>query len=219
MDDCIVQRIKKIMDFYKLNQTSFSERVGLKQSNLSKILSGERTCGDAVINKISMSFDIRKEWLLTGEGEMLKDSQINVTVSEKPTASLPLIPIDAVAGFPGEDKNGIAIEQCECYCVPEFADKGAQFLIRVSGSSMYPKYSNGDILACRKIESITFFQWGKVYVMDTCQGALVKRIFEDKDDKDNVICHSDNHDNYPDFKLPKSEIRSLSIVLGVIRME
>ena len=150
---------------------------------------------------------------------MLKDSQSNVTVSEKPTASLPLIPIDAVAGFPGDDDTGVKLVDCEQYHVPEFVAKGAQFLIRVSGSSMYPKYSNGDILACRKIDSVTFFQWGKVYVMDTCQGALVKRIFEDKDDKDNVICHSDNHDNYPDFKLPKSEIRSLSIVLGVIRME
>lgn len=134
-------------------------------------------------------------------------------------ASLPLIPIDAVAGFPVSDNAGILFQDCECYNVPEFVSKGAQFLIRVSGSSMYPKYSNGDLLACKKIDEITFFQWGKVYVLDTRQGALVKRIFEDKDNEDNIICHSDNHDNYPDFKLPKVEIRSLSIVIGVIRLD
>ena len=213
----VKDRIMLFISQSGLTKSVFERKSGLSNGYLNQLRNTPKE--DKISNILKAYPEINRVWLLTGEGEMLKDSQINVTVSEKPTASLPLIPIDAVAGFPGEDKNGIAIEQCECYCVPEFADKGAQFLIRVSGSSMYPKYSNGDILACRKIESITFFQWGKVYVMDTCQGALVKRIFEDKDNKDNVICHSDNHDNYPDFKLPKSEIRSLSIVLGVIRME
>jgi phage repressor protein C with HTH and peptisase S24 domain len=96
---------------------------------------------------------------------------------------------------------------------------GCEFVIRVSGSSMYPKYSNGDLLACKKIPAITFFQWGKVYVLDTVQGALVKRLFEDKENSDNIICQSDNKENYPAFSLPKNEIRSLSIVLGVIRMD
>lgn len=217
METTVKERLIEYLKCKGISKTEFGERIGVSNAYVTSI---RKSIQPDKLQAIALNYpDLNTSWLLTGEGEMLKDSQINVTVSEKPTASLPLIPIDAVAGFPGEDKNGIAIEQCECYCVPEFADKGAQFLIRVSGSSMYPKYSNGDILACRKIESITFFQWGKVYVMDTCQGALVKRIFEDKDDKDNVICHSDNHDNYPDFKLPKSEIRSLSIVLGVIRME
>ena len=136
-----------------------------------------------------------------------------------PPSGLPLITVDAIAGFPSDNDTGVLVHDCDTYNIPEFAAKGAQYLIRVSGSSMYPKYSNGDILACRKVESVTFFQWGKVYVLDTCQGALVKRLYEDKTNADNVICHSDNSDNYPDFTLPKSEIRTLSIVVGVIRME
>lgn len=135
------------------------------------------------------------------------------------TDILPLIQIDAVAGFPTTQMDGVLFADCEHYNVPEFVAKGAQYLIRVSGSSMYPKYSNGDILACRKIEEITFFQWGKVYVLDTNQGALVKRLFEDVNNPDNIICHSDNSENYPNFSIPKSEIRSLSIVIGVIRLD
>lgn len=97
-------------------------------------------------------------------------------------------------------------------------ERGVEFMIRVSGSSMYPKYANGDILACKKIHEILFIQWGKVHVIESAsQGALVKRIFEH--DTDTIRCVSDNKENYPAFLMPKSDIRSLSIVLGVIRLE
>lgn len=138
--------------------------------------------------------------------------------SEKQGYTLPLVPINAVAGFNGIDEAGVVLEECPQYVVPEFRDARAEFLIRVSGSSMYPKYSSGDILACRKIREVTFFQWGKVYVIDSQQGAMVKRLFEVEGCDDFVLCKSDN-ENYPPFKLPKDEIRSLSIVVGVIRME
>jgi len=133
--------------------------------------------------------------------------------------SLPLIPLDAVAGLPGDDNDGVNFDGCEQYNVPEFSAKGAQYLIRVSGTSMLPKYNNGDLLACRRIDEITFFQWGKVYVMDTRQGMLVKKVFPDKDNTDNILCVSENKEDFPPFPLPKEEIRSLSIVVGVIGVE
>ena len=122
-----------------------------------------------------------------------------------------------MAGYNGQDMPGVALSECPMYCVPEFVSAGAQFLIRVSGSSMYPKYNSGDILACRRVPDITFFQWGKVYVIDSCQGAMVKRIFEGQQ-PGTITCKSDNQ-SYPPFTLPTSEIRSLSIVIGVIRLE
>ena len=47
---------------------------------------------------------------------------------------------------------------------------------------------------------------------------MVKRIYQCEDDAACVLCKSDN-DKYPPFTLPKSAIRSLSIVIGVIRLE
>ncbi len=132
--------------------------------------------------------------------------------------TLPLIPIDAVAGYNGLDEPGINLLDCAQYAIPDFQAVHADFLIRVSGSSMYPKYSSGDILACRKVPEVTFIQWGKIYVIDSCQGAMVKRLFRIDDKPDHLLCKSDNP-NYPPFELPKSEIRSLSIVVGAIRLE
>ena len=142
----------------------------------------------------------------------------NEDETEEKAHTLPLIPIDAVAGYNGIDEAGVRISECPKYRIPDFIDAQAEFLIRVSGSSMYPKYSSGDILACRKVQEVTFIQWGKVYVIDSQQGMMVKRLFDDLEHGDCIICKSDN-ENYPPFSLPKSEIRSLSIVVGVIRME
>lgn len=217
MKDTVKERLIEFLKFKGVTKSEFGKRIGVSNAYVTSI---RKSIQPDKIQAIALNYpDLNTSWLLTGEGEMLKESQRNAAVSKKPTGSLPLIPIEAVAGFPGDDDTGVKLVDCEQYHVPEFAAKGAQFLIRVSGSSMYPKYSNGDILACRKIDSVTFFQWGKVYVLDTNQGALVKRLFEDEENQNNVVCHSDNHENYPNFKIPKSEIRSLSIVLGVIRLE
>ena len=131
---------------------------------------------------------------------------------------IPLIPFEALAGFPSTDNIGVAFADCEQYVVPEFMARGADCLVRVSGSSMYPKYSNGDILACRIVRDILFFQWGKVYVIDSSQGLLVKRI-EQSPREDFITLVSDNRERYKPFEIPVSDIRTLAIVIGVIRVE
>ena len=217
------ERLIKFLAYLGIGQTKFEEKVGLSRGFVNNI-------GDSIreknLNKIHTIYpDLNINWLKTGEGEMLKSpchKQEEVLLkldSNEKMFMVPLIPIEAVAGFTGHDNDGIRYEDCEQYVVPEFKKGGVEFLIRVSGSSMYPKYSNGDILACRKITDILFFQWGKVYVIDSSQGQLVKRIYEDEKNPDNIILISDNKEKYPPHPMPKSDIRSLSIVLGVIRME
>ena len=131
---------------------------------------------------------------------------------------IPLIPLDAVAGFPAESGGGVRLEDCERYVIPEFENKGANFLIRVSGDSMVPLYYSGDLLACRKITDIRFFQWGTVYVLETSQGVLVKRVQESVDHADSILCVSENSSVHHPFLLPCDDIRSLSIIVGLVRL-
>lgn len=101
--------------------------------------------------------------------------------------------------------------------VPEF--KKADFLIRVKGSSMYPKYSAGDILACTKMNKIQwgYLQWNKTFVVDSDQGVMVKRILK-AEKKDHWILRSDNKE-YQDIDMPLKAVYSVSMVIGVIRFE
>ena len=126
----------------------------------------------------------------------------------------PLIPINAMAGaFAGEQ---VVLElECERYVVPAFKD--AEFLITVKGSSMIPKYNSGDIVACKRMPLDTFFQWNKVYVLDTEQGPLIKRVKKGSTE-DTLTIFSDNP-SYEPFELPRTKIYHIALVVGVIRLE
>lgn len=218
----ILSRIQEIADKKAITITALETKLGASKGVLSRALRNDTDIQSKWLQIIVENYpDISPSWLLTGEGPMLKadsDNVVKVAKAEPSADGLPLVPIEAVAGFNGDDMPGVRLEDCLRYVVPEFAAAGAEYLIRVSGSSMYPKYSSGDILACRRIPEIDFFQWGKIYVIDSSQGAMVKRIYQCEDDVACVLCKSDN-DKYPPFTLPKSAIRSLSIVIGVIRLE
>lgn len=212
-----------------LTQEMIAEQLNISQSLVNQYLNGKKAFGKKTAKKWADTFGISPSWLLIQEGDMLDKERIDNIVDQTIKDALggyevemkrtfPLIPIEAVAGY-GTDENGVTYEDCEQYAVPDFEAKGMEFLIRVSGSSMFPKYNNGDILACRKIANVVFFQWGRVYVIDSSQGQLVKRIYEDKENSDNIVCKSDNDEKYPPFKMPKNDIRSLSLVLGAIKLD
>ena len=95
----------------------------------------------ANIEKILLHYtDLSSEWLLTGRGRMLKTNDTPVAkATNQPNAGIPLIPLSAMAGAL-TDETSILEYECERYVVPVF--KGADFLIPVKGSSMYPKYSS-----------------------------------------------------------------------------
>jgi SOS-response transcriptional repressor LexA len=215
------ERIKKIIDYSGLSASKFAKAIGCANPDVLYHIQRGRNgiSGDVVEKIVKFKPEINMPWILTGKGDMLKDKSAVAKSDKHPHISegLPLIPFDFMAGY-GEDNAAIMLKDCEYYKIPEFENNGAEFLIRVNGSSMYPKYSSGDMLACKKIHDILFFQWGKVYVIDSSQGQLIKRVFE-HDDPDMILLVSDNSEKYKPFPIPKNDIRSLSIVVGVVRME
>lgn len=214
METTVKERIVSFLKEKGLSQSAFEKSTGLSNgyvNNISKGIGAEK-----LQRIIEMYPELSQTWLLTGEGEMLRTAPDDSAADKQ--KALPLIPFEALAGYLSTDNEGVMVEDCEQYVIPEFDRRGAEFIIRVSGSSMYPKYSNGDLLGCKKVNDVLFFQWGKIYVLDTSQGALVKRVYE-HENKDFVMLVSDNKKVYPPFPIPKSDIRSLSIVVGVIRLE
>lgn len=198
-----------------LTKTDFYKITGLSNGFLDK---GESVTSTNLETILKHFPELSADWLITGSGPMLRSNLPVAQPTTEPGAGIPLIPIEAIAGIPAGENIGIRFIDCAHYVIPEFTNLNVEYMIRVSGSSMYPKYSNGDILACRRIHDVLFFQWGKIYVIDSSQGALVKRVFQDED-PDRILLVSDNKEHYPPFSIPKSDIRSLSIVVGVIRLE
>ena len=214
------KRLIEFLAYLGIGQNKFEKNCGLSIGFI-------RTLKDNVtiktLDKIRAAYpELNTAWLLSGEGEMLNEEYPALVEPKKRTLKgIPLIPVEAMAGYGGGDVQVMDYDIQEDYIItPELDNKGVKYLIRVSGSSMTPKYNNGDLLACRPVTDVSFMQWGKVYVLDTDQGPLVKRLYECKPfDEDFLECHSDNEEKYPPFKIRKTSIRRVAIVVGVLRME
>lgn len=66
------ERIKKIRRELDLTQQEFAERIGIKRNTIANYETGRNDPVDSVISLICREFDVREEWLRTGEGEMFK---------------------------------------------------------------------------------------------------------------------------------------------------
>jgi transcriptional regulator len=71
----INQRIKELRKSLKLNQNEFGDKIGLKNSAISKMEQEGSTVIDQNIRLICDTFHIREEWLRTGEGEMMSNEE------------------------------------------------------------------------------------------------------------------------------------------------
>lgn len=228
----LLQRIQRIADNEGIKITALEKIIGASKGVLSRAISNGTDIQTKWIQLIVENYPhYSADWLLTGRGSMLKtdttplmsdqdspkeeDDRPVAIHTDNPKEGIPLIPINAMAGAMMGEQTVMEYE-CERYVVPLF--KGAEFLIPVKGSSMYPKYSPGDIVACKRIPMTDiFFQWNKVYVLDTNQGALIKRIKKGSD-AEHILIVSDNKD-YEPFELPIRCINNVAIVIGVIRLE
>lgn len=214
----IKERILSFLENEGIKKADFFEKTGIQSSNFKGKNLQSQIGGDMLVKILTEYRDISPSWLMLGEGEMLNSKEgVRVNLEQYRTESdgIPLIPFEAAAGaFQGE--QNVMLADCEHFYVPIF--RGAEFLIPIKGDSMLPKYNSGDIVACKKVSPrSSFFQWGRVYVVDTEQGVLIKRVFEGNT-KDTIRLVSDNK-AYPPMEVPKVEIYNMALVLGTLRPE
>lgn len=215
-----IQRLKKYIDYKGISLNAFDSKIDSSNGYIGKQIKNNASIGSDIIEKIICTYDdLNPLWLINGEGNMLRVESNKLDMKSTSEKSIPLIPVEAFAGFGGDNGFAIDLDMIEDrYVIPLFEGKGVDFLIPVRGSSMYPKYSSGDIVACKFVKEILFIQWNKVYVLDTkSQGAMIKRLKKSAD-ATKLVCKSDNKE-YDDFEVPLSDINNLALVIGVIRLE
>lgn len=200
---------KAIRKKLKISQSDFAKMIGVSLRTVQNWEAGE--------NIPKTKHEILRNLLNNSDLDLEDIPKVGEPIEKyNNPIGIPLIPVEAMAGF-GNGNSQVMEYDTERYIVPEFTEVHTDFMIRVKGSSMYPKYNSGDIVACRKIPVNTFIQWNKVYVLDTVQGAMIKRLHK-SDQQGALKCISDN-EKYEPFDISLEEIYSLAVVVGVIRLE
>lgn len=193
---------KRIQDTMKRNGLKMKDlcaSVGITDAGMRKIYA-RNSCEVDLLYKIA-------EFLQVPTYQLLEDS----TYIESGNSGLkPHYLSLAKAGLQTEEV-GIDYElQPTILQMPKY-----DYTVEVRGDSMEPEYKSGDIIACLDVTKSAFLQWGRVHVLNTSQGVVLKKIYEDGD---NVRCVSSNGEKYPDYSIPKIDIYSIGLVVGALKI-
>lgn len=66
----IYERVKEIRMSLGISQREFAKRIYITQSFYGDIELGKKSINDRIIQLISTQFNVNKDWIKTGEGEM-----------------------------------------------------------------------------------------------------------------------------------------------------
>lgn len=214
-----MQRFAIYMSKKGLNDNQVTRDCNLSVGLIGQARTGKSDLGSKTIDKILRVYqDLNKVWLLTGEGEMLNDTE-SICKSASPQSQIPevsdstyvlLLPTSAQGGSLNDFVVSIKGQDCEKVVSPI---KDVDLAVQVSGDSMAPEYPNGSRVFIKKINEQAFIEWGKAYVLDTCNGTVIKLLVP-SDKEGYVRCLSINPDPiYAPFDVALADIFGVYKVL------
>lgn len=216
-----------ISHFTNGNKAQFSKLLGVSPQTISAWIARNTFDSELIYARCRY---VNPSWLLTGKGDMLVKNDVQQNVETKreaipamegipsDIAPIPLVTEHAAAGF-GNDCFSIQESDVkDYYIIPKFRFNHVDFMIEVSGISMYPHFKSGDVIACTILHEAKYIQWNRCHVIATRdQGILVKRIMpSEKEGCFKIV--SENKD-FPPFDLPKEDITGLALVVGCVSLE
>ena len=216
MEDTIKARLTAYLRYKGINKSEFGRIIGVSNAYISSI---RKSIQPDKAEKIALSFpDLNIAWLMTGEGEMIK-SNTGQDFDDKPQEDVhgtvvPLLPILAHGGKLTDFECSISRYECEKVVSPI---DGVDLAITISGDSMAPEYPSGSSVLIKKVNEKAFIEWGKVYVLDTCNGTIIKQLMP-HDNPSYVKCVSLNS-AYPPFDLSLSYVHAIYRVLLCMAMK
>ena len=188
-------QLKQVADRMGVSPQNLDEKLKVKQIKIDTL----KLIAEAIEKPIDFFLDLSSE----NQGLSLM-------------GTIPLLPISAQGGALNEFMVSVKEADCEQIISPI---RGVDFAITVSGESMYPEYPNGSQILVKRINEKAFIDWGRVYVLDTVNGTVIKRIVP-ADEKHNIRCLSINPDPiYAPFDVALSDVYAVYRVLMCMSMK
>lgn len=227
------ENIRLIREANGLTQSEFASLLGVKRGRIATYETTESKPDAELANAISQKFDIKIADLFNTRLNIDNVKRV-ANGSKVPHAAEPSAKYKSAArkfqgdaadtrrpiyNISGTATPDVAIfqdepEYIEGYIdVPEFGNlKG---YIRVFGNSMYPKYCNGDVVACKELKNKRIIPYGEAYLVITEEHRMIKYIDSYDGDETKLTLRSEHHD-YKPFVINRDDIITLYAIKGKI---
>lgn len=226
----VKERLKFYLKEKKISQGYFAEKIGVSSGYVNAI---RQSIQPDKLNEIKKQFpDLNIDWLLTGEGEMIKiegrSIDENYTLPKKD--SVTQISNDGYMEVQFRDLSVAAgplsmtdqKAHKKTMLVPREYDKGEYLVVRVEGPSMEDGsiYSipNGANILIKRV----YLENGdrlpirdNLFVIDAKDGQALKQIIEHNTEEGYIICHSYNPD-FNDYRVNLEDVFGFYIFRKIV---
>ena len=199
-------RLKAYLKEKNISQADFAIGIGASTGYVNAIV---KTIGSDKLAIIREKFpDLNIGWLLTGEGEMLKEAT-DVTIPSHRIRYW--VDVDATAGGVTQFDDMMSSQYIDL-AIPEFRD--CTDAVNLYGDSMLPLYKSGQIIILKEWKE-SFIDYGNVYLVVTKKGNRMVKYLRKGSDADHVLCVSENKE-FDSFEILMDDILRLYLVKGGI---
>lgn len=190
-----------------ISKTTIAADMHSSQPNVSRALMGHpRYFTDGFLRRFARAYKehISEAWLLTGQGRMDVPGK-----DERPHVDSVTAAAGRLDGFSEPVTNPDFHRLADL--LPDY-----DFTIRADGDSMLPEIRSGDLLLCRRLDRpLHPADLGRIFVADTADGVLVKRL-ADVDPSASLVTLRSLNPAYPDIAAPASGLLALARVVAVV---
>ncbi len=221
-DNLVNQRFSQV--YYALEKhqlikgkSDIAKRLGTYNHVINSILKGQRNITVDQLHRLFDIYGVNANYIFGVEEDMFQEgvlspSDIPARAMEDRQISgrnnITLVPERALAGYALEHQDGDYLKNLSKFSVPHL--EGELIAFEISGDSMMPTITNGDLVVCEPLESGTSLRDNNVYVVVT-DVVVAKRIQQvrDGDQVTSLRLISDNDSVYKPYEVELDDIRQL----------
>ena len=214
-------RIMQFMNSRRITKADLRAKTGIKRGFLDKDKM-QAAVSDHFLQKIVLAYpEVNLEWLITGNGYMLKDLSNNgfeATYSNNShlQRTVPLFSLSDITDstHPMYDSD----KRPETITIPHMPLCDAA--VYIHGNSMYPIVNTGDIACFKYIQDMNDIFWGEMYILEIFreEGNYItfKYLQHSELGNEYISLHSHNPD-YPPQDILKEKIIKLGLIKVCVR--
>lgn len=208
------ERLKKLIEYYSNgNKAQFANMLGIKPQTINSWETRNTYDMELLFAKCE---HVNPAWLFTGEGSMISDQSDSSPCINQDYLGAPYYNVDFIGGF-----DLIINDQTR---TPDFYinylpyNKEGVIWCNLTGHSMEPELSNGDVIALREVNTpIQYLPSGEIYGIVTDDYRTVKRMRLSSKAGFVRLIPSNKSEEYCEQEIPIDMIRKVYAVLGSIR--